>query len=414
MLARMRLRLVMFASGLLLLFGALAYAAFRVVALERQELEHVTEPASIAQLADKPGATRISVRLSEVRLHAGEDAVFEVCSQDALDGRWRDALDFMVWRPSVQKLELRVALDAEHLALVKRSSGRACLTLGSGRIAATGLYALDAVFKKPLDPALKQVPLRARVLARKALGVNEGLLILAAGFGAMLSVLAGFAPRHGQAPDGVSSVKWAVIGTGLAMLLAAIVLRLPTPGSLGGLTRGLLLASVEVAVALIAARLIYGSMREGLALHAPATRQSLWLLVAVLCAALLNQLAPLAMRLVPSTGEAPIETFISWPSGALAFAALGMAVPLAEELFFRGFVFGALSPLGTRLAWLGTVLLFTAVHAQQAWGNWGALVAVTVTGMVLTTLRAVTGSTLVPAVAHVLYNLSLWRDSFGG
>ena len=38
--------------------------------------------------------------------------------------------------------------------------------------------------------------------------------------------------------------------------------------------------------------------------------------------------------------------------------------------------------------------------------------AVTVTGFVLTCLRALSGSTLVPAVAHLLYNLTLWSDSF--
>jgi membrane protease YdiL (CAAX protease family) len=120
------------------------------------------------------------------------------------------------------------------------------------------------------------------------------------------------------------------------------------------------------------------------------------------------------MRIVPASGQAPIEAFIAWPSGALAFAALGMAVPLAEELFFRGFVYGALVPLGRGAAITLTSLLFAAVHAPQTWGNWGALLSVTVTGIVLTLLRAMSGSTLVPAVAHLLYNLSLWTDSFRG
>jgi membrane protease YdiL (CAAX protease family) len=176
----------------------------------------------------------------------------------------------------------------------------------------------------------------------------------------------------------------------------------------------MLLALIEGGVALLFAILLYRVPRAGLSLHAPARHPGLWLLVAVLCAAVLNPLARLALSVVPATGEAPIEAFIAWPSGALAFAALGMAVPLAEELFFRGFVFGALSPLGTVTASVGTVLLFTAAHAQQAWGNWGALLSVTLTGTILTALRAATGSTLVPAVAHLLYNLSLWKDSFRG
>ncbi len=405
----------MLLTGLTLLLGSLVGAALRVVSLERRELEVESDWRTLDALASQPGATRISARLSKTTLNAGESALFEVCAQGPFDAaRFRNSLDFIVWRPSTQKVELRVALDDQHLALVKRSEGRACLTLGGGQIAAHGDYALDAVWQKPLAADLRSVPLRARVLARTPLGTSEGLLILAAGFGAMLSVLAGFAPAAFRPPEKRTSVMWAVAGTALAMLLAALVLRLPIPGSIGGLSRGLLLACVELGVALLAAKLMVGSIRDGLALHAPATRASLWLMVAVLCAAVLHPLARWAMDVVPASGKAPIETFISWPSGALAFAALGVSVPLAEELFFRGFVFGALSPLGKPAAFIGTVVLFASVHAQQAWGNWGALLAVTITGVVLTALRATTGSTLVPAVAHLLYNLSLWRDSFGG
>ena len=93
---------------------------------------------------------------------------------------------------------------------------------------------------------------------------------------------------------------------------------------------------------------------------------------------------------------------------------LGMTVPLAEELFFRGFVYGTLRTFGPVTAFVGAAVAFAAAHAQQTWGNWGALIAVTLTGLVMTTLRALSGSTLVPVTAHVLYNLSLWRSSFDG
>ncbi len=411
----MRVRPLMFVAGLTLLLGSLTAAAVRIVALERDELENVSEWSSLSALAERPFATRISARLSEVTLHAGEHALFEVCAKDRFDAaRWRDRLDFMVWQPALQKLALRVSLDAAHLALVKRRPDRACLTLGGGTIAEGGRYALEAVWKQPLDPDLARIPVRARILARTPLGARDGLLIVAAGVGAMLSVLSAFAPEGRPAERRRASVPWAVAGTLVAALLAAVLLHLPLSGAIGGLCRGLSLACIEILVAVGAAWLIYGSLRPGLALHAPPTRASLWLLSAVLCAGLLNPLARLTMRMIPASGEAPIEAFIAWPSGALAFAALGMAVPLAEELFFRGFVFGALTPLGTGRAVLGSVCLFGAIHAQQAWGQWGALLAVTMTGIVLTGLRAVTGSTLVPAVAHLLYNLSLWRDSFGG
>jgi membrane protease YdiL (CAAX protease family) len=411
----MLLRATTFGVGLVLLLSALSLATLRVAELERRELEHETPWASLAELEQRAGATRISARLGEVALSAGEQASLELCAQSALTAaRFENAFDVVVWRPSVQKVELRVPLDAAHLALEKRGQRHSCLALGGGRVSEEGKYVIDAVWKSRPDAAVMAVPLRARVLARTPLGLNEGLLVLLASFGAMLCVLSAFAPRIGTLQVGRHAAPRVVAATLVALALSALVMRLPIPGSVGGMLRGLLLATVEIAIAWLAAAWIFGATRPGLALHAPAHRPGLWLLVSVGCAALLNPMARLALRLVPQTGQAPIETFIAWPSGALAFAALGMAVPLAEELFFRGLVYGALEPRGRAIAYFGTLALFTAAHAQQAFGNWGALLAVTITGAVLTGLRAVTGSTLVPAVAHLLYNLSLWRDSFSG
>ena len=113
------------------------------------------------------------------------------------------------------------------------------------------------------------------------------------------------------------------------------------------------------------------------------------------------------MSLVPSTGEAPIQTFLSWPSGMLAFGALGVLLPLAEEIFFRGYLYRLALPLGKVAAFLITWVLFVIAHTQQAWGNWGALLSIAITGATLTALRAWSGSTLLPAVAHGLYNFAL-------
>jgi membrane protease YdiL (CAAX protease family) len=138
------------------------------------------------------------------------------------------------------------------------------------------------------------------------------------------------------------------------------------------------------------------------------------MLAAVTVALLLRVTSHFCLSWVPRTGEAPIETFIAWPSGALSFALLGMAVPLAEELFFRGFVFGALRRAGLFAACIGSALLFVVAHLQQVWGSWGALLSLAITAAMLTGLRAFSGSTLVPALAHVLFNLSLWSASFRG
>jgi membrane protease YdiL (CAAX protease family) len=405
--------------GLTLLFGSLVAAALAVIRMERRELEHESPWASLAERASRPGATGVSARITQLALASGDEASFELCAgSDLRASGAQDLLELMVWRPAGAQLELRVPLDAAHLAHTRAGPDRSCLPLGGGRIARAGSYALDAVWPgRTLPPALTAIPLRARVLVRRPLGAREGLLVVGAALGSMLCVLAAFSPmpRLSLAPEQrrrgpALAIAFALLGT----LLFTGALHLPLGGASGGLLRGVLVACVELGLATGGAWLLFSHTRRGLCLIAPQRRSGAWLLVACLAALALHPLTRLAMQLAPPGEQAPIEAFISWPSGALSFAMLGMAVPLAEELFFRGLLYGALTPLGKPLAALGCVLLFALAHAQQTWGNWGVLASVTLTGVVLTALRSLSGSTLVPAVAHLLYNLSLWRDSFRG
>jgi membrane protease YdiL (CAAX protease family) len=399
----------------LLLVGGLAAAAAHIVSLERDELEHESAWHTLDELRQRPEATRISARLTEVALKEGEHALFEVCARDTLaEQTWNGALTFMVWEPQTQKAELKVPLEPAYLATVKRNAQGACLTLGGGRIARSGKYALEAVWTPEAQPAerILSTPLKARVLGRRLLGVREGLLVWCLALGALLSVFAGFSPGGEPVSPPRRAVAWALAGSALLALWTWGAVHLPLPGSVGGFARGLLLSLFQVAVAAGFARALYTLPRAGLGLRAPARRAGLWLFGAMAAALLLKPVGRWIMAVVPASGEAPIEAFISWPSGALAFAALGMAVPLAEELFFRGFLYGALRPLGTVPACACTIVLFTALHAQQTWGNWGALLSISLTGCVLTLLRAWSGSTLVPAVTHLLFNLSLWANSF--
>ena len=86
-------------------------------------------------------------------------------------------------------------------------------------------------------------------------------------------------------------------------------------------------------------------------------------------------------------------------------ACVAVVVPLAEELFFRGFVYGTAERWkGANAATVASIVLFAVVHLPQQWGAWGAFASVTLTGVVLTLLRRATGSTLVPALAHVAHN----------
>jgi membrane protease YdiL (CAAX protease family) len=113
----------------------------------------------------------------------------------------------------------------------------------------------------------------------------------------------------------------------------------------------------------------------------------------------------LVARLGPSETVSAMERFVSWPSATLAVAAVALISPIAEETFFRGFVFGELEGrLGPLLAGVLTTIAFVLPHLPQLWGAWGAIAALTVTSIALTGLRATTGSTLAPALAHLASN----------
>jgi membrane protease YdiL (CAAX protease family) len=132
----------------------------------------------------------------------------------------------------------------------------------------------------------------------------------------------------------------------------------------------------------------------------------LWTLaVAPIAGIVLWVLGGIALRLVPATGEAPIETLVSWPSGSLALALVAVVVPVAEELFFRGFVFGQLERrFGGAVAFGATIALFALAHLPQDFGAWGALTSVLVAGAGFTAIRWLTGSTLASTLAHLAHN----------
>ncbi|HEY2735824.1 MAG TPA: CPBP family intramembrane glutamic endopeptidase, partial [Polyangiales bacterium] len=193
----------------------------------------------------------------------------------------------------------------------------------------------------------------------------------------------------------------------LAWSILCALSELPLFGAVATLLKGIGLFVAQVALALFFARDLgeVGRVRA-LGLVAP---EKLGLALAGALAAwpLLVASARLSLAWVPSTSEAPIESFIAWPSGMLAAALLGVLLPAAEELFFRGYLYAALLPFGRFAAALLSVLLFGLLHVEQSWGNWGGLVAVFAVGALLCALRVLSGSTLITALCHVAYNLTL-------
>jgi hypothetical protein len=87
----------------------------------------------------------------------------------------------------------------------------------------------------------------------------------------------------------------------------------------------------------------------------------------------------------------------------LILIAAGIGAPLAEELLFRGLIFGALrrSPLGFAGAAVITAASWALLHANYS--VYG-LAAIAFIGVYLAWLRERTGSLLTPMVCHGAYN----------
>jgi membrane protease YdiL (CAAX protease family) len=82
---------------------------------------------------------------------------------------------------------------------------------------------------------------------------------------------------------------------------------------------------------------------------------------------------------------------------------LATGAAVAEELFFRRFLYGFLHPAGTAVAVLVSAACFAVVHVTT-WG-WAVLPLDLAAGLVLSWQRAASGRWTVPAATHVLANL---------
>lgn len=84
----------------------------------------------------------------------------------------------------------------------------------------------------------------------------------------------------------------------------------------------------------------------------------------------------------------------------LAFLTLVIVAPLAEELLFRGYLYGKLrKSVPIWLAVLATSLLFAAIH-----GQWNVAVDVFALSLVMCGLREITGSIWAGVVLHTMKN----------
>lgn len=402
-----------FALALTLVVAGVVGGVHEAHSTARREHGATTPLSSVRGIAGDDAMGPGSARLLEVELEAGTHAFFELCSESGFRApEWRRGLEMVVWSPNTQSVLVRSAIDAKRLEEVPTRAEAGCLMAGEGVVPEGGGYSFELVWAEaaPAPPVLED-RVWAHSIVRPVLGLRAYLAWLLLTFGVLSFVLLvgtyspAIEPRGELAPPRSSAPYLRVIAASVVTGVSAFVLlprlRELLPIAIGGL----LLAFLEASVALT---FLPGELRHRLK-RVGATRPTYsWpasLGIAGVGALTLFTVANAALLLVPSTGESPIQRFVSWPSGQLSFALVAALAPLAEELFFRGFVYGLVEERsGARAASTVSFALFAAAHVPQVWGNWGGLVAVLAVGVVLTAQRRATGSIAVPALTHLLYN----------
>jgi membrane protease YdiL (CAAX protease family) len=102
----------------------------------------------------------------------------------------------------------------------------------------------------------------------------------------------------------------------------------------------------------------------------------------------------------------PIEELLKARVSILLFGVLGVLVaPLVEETLFRGFLYPVIARrLGVAAGIAVTGTLFGLMHAAQLWGGWGQIALLILVGVILTWVRARTGTVAASYFVHLGYN----------
>ncbi|HWH57373.1 MAG TPA: type II CAAX endopeptidase family protein [Terriglobales bacterium] len=129
-------------------------------------------------------------------------------------------------------------------------------------------------------------------------------------------------------------------------------------------------------------------------------------------------LVPLGMVLVLLQGmekffrmpkHIPMQEYLKTPSIAILTAIFAVSLgPLMEELFFRGFLYPVLARRWGMFAAISiTSIAFGLIHSAQLAFSPGLVLIVFLVGLVLTIVRAKTGSVGSSLVVHISYNSTL-------
>jgi uncharacterized protein len=108
--------------------------------------------------------------------------------------------------------------------------------------------------------------------------------------------------------------------------------------------------------------------------------------------------------------DLPIEEMMKDQFVANMFLIFGiLPAPFVEELYFRGLLYPALQrKLGNIAAIVLTAAAFAGMHASQLASTLAPLVMLFIVGLILTVIRALSGSVAAAFLFHVVYNGSLF------
>lgn len=137
-------------------------------------------------------------------------------------------------------------------------------------------------------------------------------------------------------------------------------------------------------------------------------------LLCLVSGAVLSLAVRLASVFVAPTAPVPMEAFFQTRESVLLMMAAGILVaPLAEETIFRGFLYPVLARgLGVTLGVLLTGFVFGRMHAAQLGGEPAYVGLLTIVGIVLTYVRASTGTVLASYLLHLGYNTYIFAGFY--
>jgi CAAX protease family protein len=114
----------------------------------------------------------------------------------------------------------------------------------------------------------------------------------------------------------------------------------------------------------------------------------------------------LLSRFLPMPKSTPFDQFFVRPRDAYLISLFAVTLgPLMEELFFRGLLYPVLTRrLGVGWGIVLTALPFGLMHMFQYGYAWGVVLLIFLMGVVVTVVRAVTGSVASSFLVHAGYN----------